>query len=82
VGLERTAFSRRFAAVVGEPFSLHLRQRLMAEARRRLVASPRRITDVALDLGFADPMAFSAAFRRAVGCSPQAFRRRALAAAP
>ena len=47
----------------------------LAEASRLLVASDRKITDIALDLGYSDPAHFTRAFRAWTGSSPLGFRR-------
>jgi len=47
----------------------------LAEASRLLVESDRKVTDIALDLGYSDPAHFTRAFRGWTGSSPVGFRR-------
>jgi AraC-like DNA-binding protein len=47
----------------------------LAEASRLLVESDRKVTDIALDLGYSDPAHFTRAFRGWTGSSPLGFRR-------
>jgi AraC family transcriptional regulator len=70
-------FLRIFARVVGvTPHQYLIRARLRRSARL-LAAGGRSITDIALDVGFADLSHFVRTFRRAAGVSPRAFRRAA-----
>ena len=70
-------FLRVFAGALGvTPHQYLIRCRLRNAAR--LLADPARsITDVALDVGFADLSNFVRTFRRAAGMSPRRFRRAA-----
>ncbi|HEV8390623.1 MAG TPA: AraC family transcriptional regulator, partial [Dongiaceae bacterium] len=74
-GLSPFHFLRLFARVLGvTPHQYLVRCRLRHAAR--LLADPvPSITDVALDVGFADLSNFVRTFRRAAGISPRAFRR-------
>jgi len=74
VGLSPFHFLRRFAAVLGvTPHQYLLRARLR-HAARLLAEEMRPITEVALDVGFADLSNFVRSFRRAAGVSPSHFR--------
>ena len=74
-GLSPFHFLRVFAKTVGvTPHQYVLRLRLR-EAARLLADSSRRITDVALDCGFADLSNFVRTFRRAAGVAPREFRK-------
>jgi AraC family transcriptional regulator, transcriptional activator of pobA len=53
-----------------------VQQRLLLEARRRLMYVPGSVAMIAAELGFKDPAYFCRFFRRHVGVSPTAFRRR------
>lgn len=76
-GLSPFHFLRLFAKVVGvTPHQYLLRSRLR-HAARLLADEERAITDVALDVGFADLSNFVRSFHRAAGVSPGAFRKAA-----
>lgn len=68
-------FHRVFQQCTGESPRQHLFRRRMEHAARRLCASTNRITDIALDVGYDSPTAFSKAFRRWSGTPPRRFRR-------
>jgi len=81
-GLSPYHFLRLFAAVVGvTPHQYLLRSRLR-RAARALAEDDRAVSDIALDVGFADLSNFVRTFRRAAGVSPRGFRQAARAAAP
>jgi AraC-like DNA-binding protein len=73
-GLSRYHFLRTFKAVTGvTPHQWLLRARLR-DAAQRLAASSAPITDIALDVGFADLSNFIRSFRAEFGVSPRAYR--------
>lgn len=72
VQMEAATFGRALRAATGLPPYAFLTQHRMQRARAEL-AQGRRVTDVALASGYANPSKFSAAFRRVVGCSPSAW---------
>jgi AraC family transcriptional activator of pobA len=49
--------------------------RVMLEARRRLVHLPMPVNALAYELGFEDPAYFCRAFKRCTGLTPSAFRK-------
>jgi AraC family transcriptional regulator len=68
-------FVRSFKQSFGEPPHRYWAVRRMERAKA-LLADPRAsITEIALDVGFGTPSAFTAAFRRLVGQTPSDFRR-------
>lgn len=75
-GVSRSWFSRRFTEVLGRTPINYLTQWRMTIAADRLRRSDATVAAVALDVGYADPFAFSTAFKRAFGQSPQEFRGR------
>lgn len=76
-GLSAFHFLRLFAKVLGvTPHQYLLRSRLR-HAARLLADETRSITNVALDVGFADLSNFVRTFHRAAGVSPGGFRRAA-----
>jgi AraC family transcriptional regulator len=75
VDLSAFHFLRLFSRVIGvTPHQYLLRSRL-AHAARLLAQDERTVTDIALDVGFADLSNFVRTFGRAAGISPQAFRK-------
>lgn len=69
-------FGRLFRAMTGETPGGYIRKRRLSEAARQLLASKRRILDIALDHQFGSQAAFTRAFRAAFGISPGAYRKR------
>lgn len=74
-GLSPFHFLRLFAKVLGVTPHQYLVRSRLRHAARLLADEERPITDVALDVGFADLSNFVRTFRRAAGVSPRAFRR-------
>ena len=75
LGVDRRTVQRRLAAS-GETFS-SLLNAARAELAERLVLNPRRsLTEIAEELGFSEPSAFSRWFRGQFGCSPSEWRSR------
>jgi AraC-like DNA-binding protein len=73
-GLSRYHFLRTFKTVTGvTPHQWLLRARLR-DAAQRLAASGAPITDIALDVGFADLSNFIRSFRAEFGVSPRTYR--------
>jgi AraC-like DNA-binding protein len=91
VDLERAArqagvspfhFLRLFARIVGvTPHQYLLRSRLR-RAARALAGDDRPVSDIALDVGFADLSNFVRTFHRAAGVSPRGFRQAARKGSP
>lgn len=78
VRLSRRQMERLFEKFTGQsPGAAYAQIRLRA-ARRLVLGSERRMTDIALDTGFESPSHFSRAFRRTFGESPSVARLRAL----
>ncbi|HJY35981.1 MAG TPA: AraC family transcriptional regulator, partial [Steroidobacteraceae bacterium] len=81
-GLSPYHFLRLFANIVGvTPHQYLLRSRLR-RAARALAEDDRPVSDIALDVGFADLSNFVRTFHRAAGVSPRGFRQAARAADP
>ncbi len=74
-GLSPFHFLRLFAKVLGVTPHQYLVRSRLRRAARSLADDARPITDVALDVGFADLSNFVRTFHRAAGVSPGAFRR-------
>lgn len=75
-GRDVSTFSRAFAAATGVTPYAYFTARRMERARMLLARPGAEVTAVALRLGYANPSKFAAAFRRAHGLSPSAWRRR------
>jgi AraC family transcriptional regulator len=74
VGLSRFHFARAFKQSFGlPPHRYHMNRRM--ERAKTLLAAERSVTEVAMEVGFAETSSFSAAFRRTMGIAPSAFRR-------
>lgn len=77
-GLSSFHFLRLFSQVLGvTPHQYLVRSRLRHAARLLADDAHRSVTDVALDVGFADLSNFVRTFHRAAGVSPSAFRKAA-----
>jgi AraC-like DNA-binding protein len=73
-GLSRAAFARRFADLVGEPPMAFLTGWRLALAADLLAEPGATVTAVARRVGYSTPFAFSTAFKRVYGESPQRHR--------
>jgi AraC-like DNA-binding protein len=76
-GLSPFHFLRLFASVLGVTPHQYLVRSRLRHAARLLVHDARPVTDVALDVGFADLSNFVRTFHRAAGVSPRRFRQAA-----
>jgi AraC-like DNA-binding protein len=73
-GASRASLARRFHELVGEPPMTFLKNWRMAMAADLLCNPDETVGTVAEKIGYASPFAFSAAFRRVRGLSPQQHR--------
>jgi AraC-like DNA-binding protein len=76
LGLAHDAFRRSFAKVHGQSPLQYRNQRRLELAVEMLQRTSLSISEIARRLGYADPFAFSKAFRSAIGVSPRDFRQR------
>ena len=75
--MSRSAFAAHFAKVVGEaPIEYLIRWRLR-KAASMLRAGTAGIAEIAANVGYDSEAAFSKAFKRSIGVTPGAFRKRA-----
>ena len=74
VGCSRATFARRFATLVGEPPMAYLAGWRIALAADLLRVPGLTVEAVAHRVGYANPFAFSVAFKRLRGQSPARFR--------
>jgi AraC-like DNA-binding protein len=72
LGMSRRTFTRFFKKETGLSFMMWRQQACLVVALPRLVAGD-AITSVAIDLGYDNPAAFTAMFKRALGASPRAY---------
>jgi AraC-like DNA-binding protein len=78
VGMSRSAFAARFTELVGEPAMQYLLRWKMHAALTWLKESDAPLSQLASRLGYESEAAFSRAFKRVIGTSPGAARRRLL----
>ena len=74
VGWPERRFSAALMQATGYSPSAFITRGRMKYARR-LLAQGTKVTDVALEVGYANPSKFAAAFRRHVGCSPTEWKK-------
>lgn len=74
--LSRSVFAERFAHFVGQPPIQYLTRWRIQRAARLLADGRETVAAVAHAVGYASEAAFSRAFKKAVGVSPAAWRRR------
>ena len=80
--LSRSAFARRFAAALGEPPLRYLMLWRMQLAARMLTETSAPVSEIGRRVGYGAEAAFSRGFKRAVGVSPEAWRRGGAHTAP
>jgi AraC-like DNA-binding protein len=73
--LSRYHFARAFKQSFGEPPHRYLMRRRIERAKTLLENPAASVTDIAIEVGFADPVSFASAFRRSVGTTPTNYRR-------
>jgi AraC-like DNA-binding protein len=78
-GCSRSVLAERFTKLVGQPPMQYLACWRMQLAARHLEGGDAKIAAVAGEVGYESEAAFSRAFKRAVGMSPAAWRRRTVA---
>jgi AraC-like DNA-binding protein len=76
VGMSRSRFTDRFAALVGEAPMAYLTRWRMQLAAGRLHSGGPSVAELAQSVGYESETAFAKAFRRTFGLSPSAYRRR------
>lgn len=76
VGMSRSTFALRFKETVGASPMEYLTRWRMLLAGDRLARTAEPVSGIALSLGYDSESAFSAAFKRVMGCSPRLYGRR------
>jgi AraC-like DNA-binding protein len=79
VGMSRSRFAARFAALVGEPPLTYVSRWRLETAAALLQDGGLGLAEVAARVGYDSEAAFSKAFRRRFGTPPGAYRRRSAA---
>ncbi|NUP39073.1 MAG: helix-turn-helix transcriptional regulator, partial [Streptomyces sp.] len=74
-GLSRSAFARRFTALVGMPPLTYLTWWRMTSAGRLLLSGDAPLSAVAQQVGYVSEFAFAKAFKREYGIAPGRYRR-------
>jgi AraC family transcriptional regulator of arabinose operon len=72
--ISESHLSRLFSAAYGMGIGAYIESRRLEWAERLLRTSSFSITDVALQVGFNDPLYFSSRFKKKYGRSPRAYR--------
>lgn len=75
VGAETRTLQNRFRKHIGRPIVTEIRRVRIERAKRELVQSKRRISDIARDAGFGQAMRMYEVFRRELGVTPSEFRK-------
>ncbi|WP_162409176.1 AraC family transcriptional regulator [Acuticoccus sediminis] len=75
VAVSRTVLSERFTAILGLGPMTYLANWRMQCAANLLRASPKPLSQIAVEVGYESEAAFSRAFKRATGISPAHWRR-------
>jgi len=78
VQLSASHFSRAFRKTFGETPVAYIQKRRIRRAQELMLASPRPLSQVALECGMCDQAHFCRVFRRFVGINPNAWRRQYL----
>ncbi|WP_078491563.1 helix-turn-helix domain-containing protein [Streptomyces yerevanensis] len=74
VGMSRTAFTKRFTALVGKPPMTYLAGWRLRYGARLLRETKAPLATIARQVGYSTEFAFGAAFRREYGIAPGRFR--------
>lgn len=75
-GLSRRSFGRRFQAATGHAPLDYVQRVRVEEAKQLLETSGVTFEQVATEVGYSDPVSFRRLFKRMVGETPTAYRRR------
>ena len=74
VGLSPAHFSTVFSQTMGHPFIAHLTQLRIEKAKDLLAHTDKRLSDIAMDVGYNEPNYFSHVFRKQEGITPKEYR--------
>lgn len=73
--VSESSLRRLFKIQTGKSPGDYIKELRMLTASRELLASERRISDIAYDLGYNDPNYFTRTFHSVFGISPQEYRK-------
>lgn len=73
--VSRSSLNAELRLHTGSTASKHIHARMLLEAKRLLLHSPRTVADISRELQFHDPSYFSRFFRRHTGISPGSYRK-------
>lgn len=76
IGLSRAAFAKRFKSLVGQPMFDYLTQIRMQQACQLLSETTLPLVDIASRVGYESDLAFSRTFKKRLGETPTAYRKR------
>lgn len=77
-GLTERSFLRRFRAATGQSPLEYVQTIRIEEAKQLLETTDQALDDIAVEIGYTEPSAFRHLFRKLVGMTPSAYRRRHL----
>ena len=77
-GLTERSFLRRFRRATGQSPLEYVQTMRIEEAKQLLETSAMPLDDIAAEIGYTEPSAFRHLFRKLVGVTPSAYRRRHL----
>ena len=75
-GLTERSFLRRFKRATGQSPLEYVQTLRIEEAKQLLETSDMPLDDIAAEIGYSEPSAFRHLFRKLVGVTPSAYRRR------
>jgi AraC-like DNA-binding protein len=75
-GISRSVLAERFAKLVGQPPMQYLAHWRMQMASRLLADGPMKVSAIGREVGYESEAAFSRTFKKLVGLSPAAWRKR------
>jgi AraC-like DNA-binding protein len=75
MGISRTQLHRKLIALSGLSATMTIRQARINKAKTLLQRSDMNVSEVAYDVGFADPNYFSRIFSKEVGITPTEYAR-------
>ena len=75
LGISRVQLHRKLTALTGQSTSNYIRNFRLFKARKLLLETDRNISEIAYEVGFADPNYFTRAFTQEHGMSPSELRK-------